>query len=57
MKQAQSVIEKKKHKASIGVLLSTLLVKYHAKRDVTLDILLKFRLWPEYLKNYGKLHA
>ena len=54
MKQAQNVIEKRKHRANIGSLLSTLLVKYHTKKDLTLEVLLKFRLWPEYLRSYGK---
>ena len=52
MKQTQ---EKKRNKYNIGTSLSTLLMKYYAKKDLTLETLLKFRLWPEYLKHYSKL--
>ena len=49
------MIEKKKNKSNIGTSLSSLLIKYYAKKDLTLDTLLKFQLWPEYLKCYSKL--
>ena len=51
------MIEKKKNKSNVGTSLSSLLIKYYAKKDLTLDTLLKFHLWPEYLKYYSKLRS
>ena len=37
-----------------GALLSQLLIKYYVAREINLATLVSFRLWPEYLKHFGK---
>ena len=54
MKEAQDVIDNKSNQSNTGTLLSRLLVKYYAVKEINLVTLLNFRLWPEYLKHYGK---
>ena len=44
----------KKSGRPVGVMFSTLLVKYLEKKEINLSTLFGFWLWPEYLQHYGK---
>ena len=37
-----------------GALLSRLVIKYYVGKEINLATLVSFRLWPEYLKHFGK---
>ena len=52
MKEARALA--KKAKKPVGVMYSTLLIKYHAKKEINLLSLFHYSLWPEYLQHYGK---
>ena len=54
MKKAQDVIDNKSNQSNTGILLSRLLLNYCAVKEINLVTLLNFRLWPEYLKHFGK---
>ena len=41
-------------KEPLGAMLSTLLMKYYAKKDDELSTTLSFCLWPQYLRHYCK---
>ena len=54
IKEARKTLAKKAGKP-VGVMFSTLLVKYLEKKEINLSTLFGFWLWPEYLQHYGKL--
>ena len=43
----------KKAGKQVGVMFSTLLVKYLETKEINLSTLFGFWLWPEYLQHYG----
>ncbi|XP_065899490.1 E3 ubiquitin-protein ligase rnf213-alpha-like isoform X3 [Dysidea avara] len=48
----KKVLPKKANK-SVGMMLCTLLGKFHEKREINLTTMFKFWLWPEYLQHYA----